>query len=191
MVEPDSGHWGPFQFWVWGPKTFLSPLGLPGERGTPGLPGPKGDEGKLGATGPMGMRGFKGNTASQSMLAYHPPLNTNLGTGLWTGLKFWFCHWPAEWPWASHWISLSICFFSSFWPCHVTCEILLPGWGMEPMPPAVEAWSPNHWTTREFPLIISFCIPKLEILMMPYFTGLSWGLHGMHMSENAVNSKAL
>ena len=23
--------------------------------------------------------------------------------------------------------------------------------GMEPMPPAVEAQSPNHWTTREFP----------------------------------------
>ena len=23
--------------------------------------------------------------------------------------------------------------------------------GIQPMPPRVEAWSPNHWTTREFP----------------------------------------
>ena len=25
--------------------------------------------------------------------------------------------------------------------------------GIEPMPPAVEVWSPNHWTTREFPSV--------------------------------------
>ena len=29
--------------------------------------------------------------------------------------------------------------------------ILVPRPRMEPMPPAVEAWSPNHWTAREFP----------------------------------------
>ena len=23
--------------------------------------------------------------------------------------------------------------------------------GIKPVPSAVEAWSPNHWTTREFP----------------------------------------
>ena len=32
---------------------------------------------------------------------------------------------------------------------HKTCYILLPQLGMEPMPPAVEAQSLNHWTTRE------------------------------------------
>jgi len=26
----------------------------------------------------------------------------------------------------------------------------VPQPGMETMPPAVEAWSPNHWTAREF-----------------------------------------
>ena len=31
----------------------------------------------------------------------------------------------------------------------------IPWPGMEPMPPAVEAWSPNHWTTRQRQLIIS------------------------------------
>ena len=25
--------------------------------------------------------------------------------------------------------------------------------GMERGPPAVEAWNPNHWTSREFPVI--------------------------------------
>ena len=35
---------------------------------------------------------------------------------------------------------------------HATaCWILVPWPGSEPMPPAVEAQSPNHWTAREFP----------------------------------------
>ena len=29
------------------------------------------------------------------------------------------------------------------------CGILDPGPGIKPVPPAVEAQSPNHWTTRE------------------------------------------
>ena len=29
---------------------------------------------------------------------------------------------------------------------------LVPQPGIEPMPPIVKAWSPNHWTTREFPI---------------------------------------
>ena len=31
------------------------------------------------------------------------------------------------------------------------CGILVPGPEIEPMPPIVEAWSLNHWTTREVP----------------------------------------
>ena len=42
-----------------------------------------------------------------------------------------------------------VCLF--FWPHHATCRILVPRPGMESGPPAVEARSPNHWTTREFP----------------------------------------
>ena len=30
--------------------------------------------------------------------------------------------------------------------------ILVPRPGIEPGPPAVEAWSPNHWTAGEFPM---------------------------------------
>ena len=36
-----------------------------------------------------------------------------------------------------------------FSPCRVACGILVPQPGIEPVPPAVKAWSLNHWTTRE------------------------------------------
>ena len=39
--------------------------------------------------------------------------------------------------------------FFFFWQLHLACGILVPRPGIEP--PAVEAQSPNHWTTREFP----------------------------------------
>ena len=41
-----------------------------------------------------------------------------------------------------------------FWPHRVACGILVPSPGIEPGPPAVETWSPNHWTAREFPVIL-------------------------------------
>ena len=33
----------------------------------------------------------------------------------------------------------------------MVCWILIPWLGIEPVPPAVEAWSLNHWTAREVP----------------------------------------
>ena len=39
-----------------------------------------------------------------------------------------------------------------FWPRPLTFGILVPQPGVKPRPPAVKAWSPNHWTTREFPI---------------------------------------
>ena len=36
-----------------------------------------------------------------------------------------------------------------FWLCHVACGIFVPLPGIEPAPPAVEARSLNHWTSRE------------------------------------------
>ena len=38
-----------------------------------------------------------------------------------------------------------------FWPYHAACGILVPRPGTEPAPPALEAQSLNHWTTREVP----------------------------------------
>ena len=42
-------------------------------------------------------------------------------------------------------------FFFFFWPHHGACGVLVPQPGVEPAPSAVRAWSPNHWTAREFP----------------------------------------
>ena len=35
--------------------------------------------------------------------------------------------------------------------CKSTCGILVPHPGIEPVPPALEAQSPNRWTAGEFP----------------------------------------
>ena len=34
------------------------------------------------------------------------------------------------------------------------CGILVPWPGIEPVPPAVKAWSLNHWTAREVPVYL-------------------------------------
>ena len=41
--------------------------------------------------------------------------------------------------------------FLFFWPHCVVHGILVPRPGIEPMPPAVEAQSPNQWTALEVP----------------------------------------
>ena len=38
----------------------------------------------------------------------------------------------------------------------MSCRILVPPPGIEPVPPAVEVLSPNHWTAREFPQVPFF-----------------------------------
>ena len=47
-------------------------------------------------------------------------------------------------PWRTYFplVVQVICF--AFWPWHMACGILVP-W-----PSAVKAWSPNHWTARDF-----------------------------------------
>ena len=46
-----------------------------------------------------------------------------------------------------------ICFIFTFffWPGQTACRILVPQSWIKPWSPAVEAWSPNHWTAREIP----------------------------------------
>ena len=36
-------------------------------------------------------------------------------------------------------------------PCQVACVILVPRPGIDPSPPALQAWSLNHWLTRKVP----------------------------------------
>ena len=55
---------------------------------------------------------------------------------------------------------LSFFFYCVFWLHCVACGILIP-WRIKPMPPEVEAWSLNHWTTREVPtniLYVTICL---------------------------------
>ena len=39
---------------------------------------------------------------------------------------------------------------------HTACRILVSQPGIEPVPPAVEVWSLNHWTAREVPCFSFF-----------------------------------
>ena len=45
--------------------------------------------------------------------------------------------------------NLFIYLFWVRWVLLVAHGILVPQPGIEPMPPALEVWSLNHWTTRE------------------------------------------
>ena len=40
-----------------------------------------------------------------------------------------------------------------FWPHHMACGILVPWPGTEPRSSAMRVQNPNHWITREFPLM--------------------------------------
>ena len=51
----------------------------------------------------------------------------------------------------------------------MTCDILVPRPGMEAMAPAMEAWGPNHWTTREFPSVPPFKTVYIAIFYMSSF----------------------
>ena len=46
-------------------------------------------------------------------------------------------------------------FYLFFWSCRVACGILVPQPGIKPVPPALEAQSVNHWTTKGV-LVICF-----------------------------------
>ena len=41
--------------------------------------------------------------------------------------------------------------------CCSTCRILVHQPEIEPRPSVVKVWSPNHWTTREFPFLKKKC----------------------------------
>ena len=71
---------------------------------------------------------------------------------------------PLVWP--VNFVPIFQFFFVFSFPLHhVACRILGPWPGIEPVHPAVEAQSPNHWTTREFPPIFQLLI---RILLRQY-----------------------
>ena len=57
--------------------------------------------------------------------------------------------------------------FFFFWPQHLACRILVPQPGIEPEPPAMEVWSPNCCTTKEFPTFqVADCFSFNECLVL-------------------------
>ena len=46
----------------------------------------------------------------------------------------------------SPWQVIYITYSFIYWPHHAACGILVPRPGVEPPPPALGAWSLNHWT---------------------------------------------
>ena len=57
-------------------------------------------------------------------------------------------------------------FFFFFCPYHEACWILVPQPGIEPVPPAVEAWSLSHWAASEVPCGWCFLYPKKSLLTL-------------------------
>ena len=62
--------------------------------------------------------------------------------------------WTVETIWTLNATKASVFFliFKNFWSSPTARGILVLWPGMEPMLPVLEAWSLNHWTTREVPL---------------------------------------
>ena len=66
-----------------------------------------------------------------------------------------------NWKWVKNLNIINNYYYFSFWPYHAACGLLVPWPGIEPMLPAVEAWSPIHWTTREVSELNSIlCTPS-------------------------------
>ena len=53
-------------------------------------------------------------------------------------------------------------FFFFFWLRYAACGILVPRPGIEPMAPAVEAWTLNHWTAKEVPSLPTFSLTSFQ-----------------------------
>ena len=73
-----------------------------------------------------------------------------------------------------------------FWLHHPACGILAPQPGIEPAPSAVKAGSPNHWTSREFPVYIYFFFFFNEFIYLFIYFWPCWvfvAAHGLSLVE--------
>ena len=64
--------------------------------------------------------------------------------------------------------------FFFFWLHHMACGIVVPWPVIKPASPVVEAWSLNHWTTREVPQWPQFCMNITGISKMTVWFDLIW-----------------
>ena len=76
-------------------------------------------------------------------------------------------------------------YFILFWPCHMTCRILVPWPGIEPVTSAGQVKSPNHWTVGEFPTtqILYYCFIFLYYNMPSQIIGrIYWCLSTLSLT---------
>ena len=66
---------------------------------------------------------------------------------------------------------------------------LVPLPGIEPGPSAVKAWSPNHWTAREFPRICILTRSPGDIKFEGTAPADGQG-HGFHVEPHRLGSSA-
>jgi len=77
------------------------------------------------------------------------------------------------------------CFFSGVGGPHPVAFGILVSWpGMEPMPPALEMQSLNHWTAREVPPMIFFMVIILNIYTVDPWIMQGLGLLNLCTVEN-------
>ena len=62
-------------------------------------------------------------------------------------------HFPPSLTFLKLWDIVILFIFLCVWPCCSACGILVPQAGIEPVPPAIETQSSNHWTATEVPLL--------------------------------------
>ena len=65
---------------------------------------------------------------------------------------------------------------SLFWLCFEAYGILVPQSGTEPQPLAVKALSPNHWTTKELPSLLSVLAKVKMIVLLALLSNLKCSL---------------
>ena len=66
--------------------------------------------------------------------------------------------------------------------CRAACGILVPQPGIEPVPPALGAWSLNHWTAREVPQLF---FPQCEKKRCGFFFHI-WIYVYSHVGGNNI-----
>ena len=67
-----------------------------------------------------------------------------------------------------------------FWLCPTACGILIPLQGIDPQPPALEAWRLSLQTTRE---VLEIIFLKRTLIVSKNNSELKDGLRGVFMGE--------
>ena len=114
------------------------------------------------------------------------PPNAYLNAISWVHLKSTVSEFEGENPMNLHFF-LSYYFY--FWLHYVACRILVSQPSIELWPPAVEALSPNHWTTREClgPTFFKFSF-KFYLFIFGCAGSLLWGLFSSCSKQGLLSS---